>query len=215
MIMVAAATFAEWVWIPRVPNIRRVKTGMGRKAGESISGLLNQKDKPAFVLSTGFCGGLTPSMDTGTIVIAEAIDYQGQEIFVDSTFREHAKKALMAASLAFKEGKVITTKDVVRSPKEKQRLSRSGAIAADMESGVIYRVVQAEGIKCLPVRIVLDEHDCQLPFAGGFLDVIRAIFHPVLALRLATKTFFAGKALRRAIDVIARELTLRREECVA
>ncbi len=215
MILIVVATFAEWIWIPRRPNIRRVITGMGRKAGESISSLLEQKTKPSFVLSTGFCGGLTPAIDSGTIILVRAIDYQGQDILVKSAFLARAKKALAAAGFPFEEGKIVTTENVLHSPEEKQRLSHNGAIAVDMESGVIYRVAQAAGIECLPLRIVLDERDWQLPFAGDFWDLVRVIFHPVLALRLTLATIVAGRILRRAIAVIARELAPRREECVA
>jgi len=129
MIMVTAASLAEMAWIPRNLGLHCVKTQMGKKSERSVSKLLSAEAKPTLLLSTGFCGGLTADLGVGTVIIARAISYRGQEILIDSSFVGHARQALLAGGLPVKEGKIVTTENVIQLPEDKKKLADSGAIA--------------------------------------------------------------------------------------
>ncbi len=213
--MVTAASHAERIWIPRLPGLRRVRTGMGERAGEVLARLLAVDDKPSIVVGTGFCGGLSPDLKAGMIIIGEAIDFQGEEMSVDSSLIERARSALARASLPFRVGKIVTKKSVIKSPLEKDELAGGGSIAVDMESGPLARAARDMKIEFLPVRVVLDSRDRRLPFVGDRLDALRFIINPISTLRLLRTLIVSGRVIGRAVAAIATELTARGEECVA
>jgi len=213
--MVTAASHAEQIWIPRLPGLRRVRTGMGERSGEVLARLLDADDKPSIVVGTGFCGGLSPDLKAGMIIIGEAIDFQGEEISVDSSLIERARSALGRASLPFCVGKIVTKKNVIKSPPEKDELANGGHIAVDMESGPLARAAREMKMEFLPLRVVLDSRDWRLPFVGDRLDALRSITSPISTLRLIGTVIVSGRAIGRAIAAIAAEFASRREECVA
>jgi len=215
MIIVTAPSFAERIWIPRLPGVRSVATPMGKRAGNSLSRSLQDIDRPSALVSTGFCGGLFSDALTGTIVIGDTIDYEGEQITVDANLVERARKALTTASLPFLVGKIVTTRGVVKSPQEKKNLARTGALAVDMESGPLVRVALAAGIGFIPLRVVLDTRDRPLMFNADRSDLPMALAHPVLTLQLLRTVIIAGRVIGRAIAAIVTELAPRREECVA
>lgn len=215
MIIVTAPSFAERIWIPRLPGVRSVATPMGKRAGNSLFRSLQDIDRPSALVSTGFCGGLFSDALTGTIVIGDTIDYEGEQITVDANLVERARKALTTASLPFCIGKIVTTRGVVKSPQEKDKLARTGALAVDMESGPLARVALAAGIGFLPLRVVLDTHDRPLLFNADRSDLLVALTHPVFTLQLLRTVIIAGRVIGRAITAIVTELAPRREECVA
>ena len=215
MIIVTAASLFELVWIPRLPGTRRVKTGIGASAGESLARSLQAPEKPSVVVSTGFCGGLSPDIAAGTIIIGSEIELEGEKMTVDQSLVANAQHALSTAQLSFRVGRIVTTDTVARSLRKKEELSRGGAIAVDMESSILYRAASAAETPFLPVRVVLDERDRNLPFAGDRLDALRAIIHPISTLRLIAGLITAGRTIGRAITAVVTELALRREECVA
>jgi len=75
----------------------------------------------------------------------------------------------------------------------------------------LFGVAQVEGVECLPLRVVLDEQDRALPFAGNSSDLLRAILHPLLTLRMFFSFVAAGKMLHRAIALVVTELVVRSE----
>ena len=215
MIIVAAASRAEGMWIPRLPGLRRVSTGMGERAGEMLVRALDAGERPSLVVGTGFCGGLSSDIAAGTIIIGSEIEVEGERMIVDQSLVASAQHAMSEAQLPFRVGRILTTKAVVRSPQGKEELSRGGAIAVDMESAALYRAARASETPFLPLRVVLDERDRELPFAGDHLDALRAIIHPISTLRLLAALIAAGSAIGRAITAIATEPAARSEECVA
>lgn len=215
MIIVTAASVAERIWIPRLPNVRGVVTGMAASAGKALARFVDAHDTPSVILGTGFCGGLSGDIAAGTIIIAREIEFAGQRIEVDPYLVQRARSALAAKQIPFRVGRIVTTESVIRSPQEKERLSRNGAIAVDMESGVLSGVARDMGIGFLPLRVVLDARDSKLPFAGDRLDALRAIARPVSTLRMISTMIFAGRTLASAITAITTVPAFRREECVA
>ncbi len=214
MILVTAASHAESMWIPRLPDVRRLVTGMGRIAGEALARFLDGQ-APSLVVGTGFCGGLSGGVAAGTVIVGQEVDFDGERIKVDRSLVSRAEGALEAARLPFRSGRIVTTEAVVRSPKEKEDLARGGAIAVDMESGLLLRAARRAGIDFLPLRVVLDTSDKDLLFVGDRADVLRAIVHPITTLRLMQSLIIAGRAIGRAVAAIVGEFAARRGECAA
>ncbi|HHE51646.1 MAG TPA: hypothetical protein ENL30_01115 [Candidatus Acetothermia bacterium] len=214
MILVTAASHAESMWIPRLPDVRRLVTGMGRIAGEALARFLDEQ-APGLIVSTGFCGGLSGSVAAGTVIVGQEVDFDGERTAVDRSLVSRAEGALAAARLPFKLGRIVTVITVIRSPKEKEDLSRGGAIAVDMESGLLLRAARNAGIGFLPLRVVLDTSDEDLLFAGDRADVLRAIVHPISTLRLMRSLIIAGRTIGRAVAAIVGEFAARRGECAA
>ena len=215
MIIVTAASVVERIWIPRLPGVRGVVTGMGTSAGKRLAQALNAAENASLILATGFCGGLSGDIAAGTIIIGSEIELEGKRIEVDPSLVNGAQRALAAKQVSFRVGRIVTTDNVIRSPQEKEMLSRTKAIAVDMESGILSRIALDAGIAFLPLRVVLDSRDRSLPFTGDRLDALRSIVHPVSTLRLLATMIFAGRALASAITAITTKPTFRREECVA
>jgi len=215
MIIVTAPSRVERIWIPRLPGVRCLRTPMGVGAGDWLSRSLQGLDAPDTIVSTGFCGGLSTSVPAGTVVIGNTIEYEGEQITVDAELVERARKALTTTNVPFLVGKIATTRNVVKLPQEKKNLARTGAIAVDMESGPLARVVLAAEIGFLPLRVVLDTQDRPLFFNADRSDLLVALAHPIFTLQLLRTVIIAGRVIGRAIAAIVTELATRREECVA
>ncbi|GEM_PF-530138 len=215
MIIVTAPSCAERIWIPRLSGVRCLRTPMGVGAGDWLSRSLRGLDAPGTIVSTGFCGGLSTGVPAGTVVIGNTIEYEGEQITVDAELVERARKALTTTNMPFLVGKIATTRNVVKLPQEKKNLARTGAIAVDMESGPLARVVLAAEIGFLPLRVVLDTQDRPLFFNADRSDLLVALAHPISTLGLLRTVIIAGRVIGRAIAAIATELATRREECVA
>lgn len=82
MIVVAACFRTETIWIPHLSGADIVRTPMGEAAYDVLEEALDARESPTMILSTGFCGGIDPSLRTGEIVLAEQILYQEEEITV-------------------------------------------------------------------------------------------------------------------------------------
>ncbi|MCD6135686.1 hypothetical protein J7J63_03115 [Candidatus Bipolaricaulota bacterium] len=214
MILVTAASHAESMWVPRLPDVRRLVTGMGRIAEEALARFLDEQ-APGLIVGTGFCGGLSGGVAAGTIIVGQEVDFDGERTAVDRSLVSRAEGALKAARLPFRLGRIVTVNTVIRSPKEKEDLSRGGAIAVDMESGLLLRAARRAGIDFLPLRVVLDTSGEDLLFVGDRADVLRAVVHPISTLRLMRSLIIAGRAIGRAVAAIVGEFATRRGECVA
>jgi nucleoside phosphorylase len=215
MIVVTAASHAESMWIPRLRDVRRLVTGVGRSAGEALTRSLSGRGRTSAVVGTGFCGGLAKGMPAGTVIIGDEIDFDGERIAVDRSLVSEARSAIAAAQLPFRVGRIATTNRVIRSLEEKEELARRGAIAVDMESGVLCLAARAAEVPFLPLRVVLDARERSLPFTGDRGDVLRAIAHPISTLRLMRCLVIAGRAIGNAVAAIAAALVARRGECAA
>ncbi|HUT87035.1 MAG TPA: hypothetical protein VMX15_02995 [Candidatus Heimdallarchaeota archaeon] len=200
MIVVSACFRTETAWIPKLPDVRVVQTPMGEAAAGALERLL--PDVPALILSTGFCGGLVPTLHSGKLVLAEAIHQNGEMIPVEPALFTQAKEALRAARLDFVCGPIRSSDRVLQTQEEKHRLQTNGAIAVDMESGPLARWAQKKQIRFLSIRAVLDPVDQELPLTMK-TSLIRSILqHPLTTLRLARLSVQAGRIIGRAIPVL-------------
>jgi len=201
MIVVTACFRAETAWIPRLRGVRTIRAPMGEKACGALNRVLNRFETPRLIVSTGFCGGLSPRLRPGVLVLAERICYHGEVIVVDAKLIERAKEGLSQAKLDYVTGPIKTSEQVIQNPLEKQHLWKQGSIAVDMESGPLAQVARERGIGFLSLKAVLDPADRTLPFTTGRSLACSVLFHPLTTLWLSWLSYVAGRAIGRAVPV--------------
>lgn len=209
MIVVCACFRTEIAWVPSLPGLRMVRTGMGEAAVGSLEEEMLDLKSTELILSTGFCGGLAPRLGPGDLVLAEAIHHHGEMIAVNRSLLDKAVEALARAKIGFVTGVVKTSSRIVQSAQEKRRLREEGAIAVDMESGVLARWAHSKKIGFLSLRAILDPADCALPFALSRTFSLSILGHPVVTLRLLRLSLIAGRAIGQAIPAVANNLGRR------
>jgi adenosylhomocysteine nucleosidase len=153
------------------------------------------------LVSFGLAGGLVPGLPTGTLLTAERL--------VDSTGRTLWEQAPLAVDGA-RPAVVCSVEKVADDPTERRELAeRTGAVAVDMESGVLAASGRLVGI----VRAISDTPDrpvgslasAATPEGGTDWKVVVRSFatEPVKSARTALGTRRALAALRRAADTLA------------
>jgi len=200
--MVTACSYTETVWIPRLPGLRVVRTPMGAAARGALERTLEGGEVPTLILSTGFCGGLAPSLRPGKVVLAREIHHRGETLPIDATLLDRAETGLAEKGIDFTTGAIESVERVVQTEREKSEVAKEGAIAVEMEGGPLARLARERGIGFLSVKAVLDPADCALPFASGRSLVRSILAHPVATLRFARLSFGAGRAIGRAIPAV-------------
>lgn len=194
---------AEWLALRDKLTAPLERTGKGRGA---------VSEDP--VLVAGVAGALTGGMNPGDLVVATEIRHG------DRTVPSHAADLvageLRRAGLTVHTGPLVTTDHIVDSAAERRTLAESGAIAVDMESGLI---AGSEG-RCVVVRAISDNPEQPLMSLGLPARGIKALASlrrtaPVLdawsaavgerELFLASpRSFCAG--VERAIEIVERAL---------
>ena len=200
--MVVACSYTETAWIPRLPGIRLLRTPMGAAASDAVERALEVGEEPDFILSTGFCGGLVPSLPPGKIVLAKEIRHRGETIPLDVDLFDRAEKGLSRGGVDFTTGAIESVDQVVESVAEKRDLSKEGAIAVEMEGGSLACLARERRIGFLSVRAVLDPVDRALPFSSDRPLVYSILAHPITTLHFAWFSFLAGRAIGRAIPAV-------------
>ena len=163
-------------------------TGIGAgRAAEKI-GLFLDTEHPELLLATGFGGGLTGTVSSGDIILAEKVvevpggEQEPRELETDEALLE-ALGAVSIPSATVYRGALLTVEDVVCSAKQKLALgSRYGADGVDMESYVILSEALKREVPCIAARAVFDEAGFELPpgldgiaAANGRLDDHRVV----------------------------------------
>jgi 4-hydroxy-3-methylbut-2-en-1-yl diphosphate reductase len=136
---------APWAQVERI--------GMGpRRAARSSAAAADQLTSARAVLVAGFCGALDESLEPGDIVLASELrDPAGDTV-------QTADPAILAGvlrrgGLAVHVGPIASSERLVRG-KRRRELSRTGALAVDMESAWLAPAVSDRPF--LTLRVVLD-----------------------------------------------------------
>jgi adenosylhomocysteine nucleosidase len=136
-------------------------SGVGRKAAMHATEALIAGHHPRWIISAGFCGGLSPELRRHDILVAESIvDSSGNVLTVETA---PATAALDAAPRPH-VGRLLTVDAIIRLPKRKREMGlKHHALAADLESGAVAEVCRRVSTRFLAVRVVSDAVDDELP----------------------------------------------------
>lgn len=145
-------------------------SGMGAAAAEQGARALIDAGAGALV-SWGMAGGLDPALNAGTIFLpGEVISLEGTGVMTAHSWRERLGRALGARPAmhgnVVMEGGLLTSPRAIDSLAEKAALlSKTGALAVDMESLTIAEAAHAHQLPFIAVRVIVDGAGDALPRA--------------------------------------------------
>lgn len=132
--------------------------------------------RPAALLVTGLAGGCEPELRPGDVVVGDPVAIPGAELAGadgDPGLRGRAVRALDAARLRYRVGRLVTVDELVTSPAAKAQWWRTeGALAVDMESAHVLAWARRVGLPALAVRAVVDGPEDEVP--GELLGTVGA-----------------------------------------
>lgn len=210
-VLVAVATRAEARLMPPIAGrLHLVRVGPGAHATGPLTSAI--ADQPAAgLVSFGFAGGLDPQIMPGTILVPRRVRESAGRLFViDPAWQASVVKRIGHARPC-SERDLLTVNAIVGSSVEKHRLGqRSGAVAADLESGRLAAIAADFGLPFLVLRIILDGADDALPArsarlltpAGSTRPISAAITllsSPRLSWHLLSRYRDASRGLRAAL----------------
>ena len=139
-------------------RIAIVESGLGPTRAERATVALLDAHQPRWIVSTGFCGALIPSLQIGQIVVAnEVTNIQGDSLKIDVGTTTDPSRGLSV-------GRTLTVEKMVRKIAEKQELAeKTNAIAVDMETYAIASLCRERKERFLAVRAVSDDLSADLP----------------------------------------------------
>jgi len=123
-----------------------------------LSGVLDHRTHG--IISFGICAGLSPDVSPGTCIIASEIVTPDGRFPADGAWAIRMRKLLPDAI----QGPVAGVNSVLRNGAEKSALfARTGALAADMESGAGAETAQRHNLPFACLRCVADHAVSDLP----------------------------------------------------
>ena len=162
--------------------------GMGREAARRAAAP-DRRARPRWVLSAGFGGALNPALARYEIVLpGEVIDLEGQHFATDLS------EAPKGQAPRYATGRLLTVDQIIRTASEKAELYRRfAADLVDMETSGVAEVCRDRVVKFLPIRVISDEAQADLP-------------PEVVALLTRTGSYRLSAALlRRLASAVERE----------
>ena len=113
-----------------------------------------------FAVSFGLCGGLSPALAAGAVVVADTVVSETERFAADAGLCAALRAALPGAV----GGAIAGVDRALTDPGTKaNHFAATGAVAADMESHVLARVSAAAGLPFVALRAVSDAADRSLP----------------------------------------------------
>jgi nucleoside phosphorylase len=171
---------------------------------------------PAALLVTGLAGGCGPDLRPGDVIIGDPVAIPGAGSSADGGdpgLRRRAARALDAARLRYRVGRLLTVDDVVASPAAKAEWwATERALAVDMESAHVLAWARRAGLPALAVRAVADGPADDVP--RELLGVVgpdgrtraRAVAGLLRSPVLIGAAWRLGRRSRQALDSLARFL---------
>ena len=188
---------------------------MGPKnARNKAENALGRSGHPDAFLVIGLCGGLTASLDEGSIVAYDAcISTEAASSMLPCSTVVTDSIASLLASSNTRAGRVVgvTSSRIAINRAERAALAELGADVVDMESYAILSVAAAAGVPAAVLRVVSDSVDRELPDLNralnesGGLDGRKALG---VALRSPVATIRLLAANKRAMQRLAGALEL-------
>ena len=190
-------------------DVSILHTGVGEKiARERIEKFLDGQ-RFRFLLSSGFAGGITPSLGVGDLLLAEN--------FSDPQLLARAQDLLIAQT-----GKLASADRVLETAAEREEFAHAeNADAVDMETATLAEACAARQLPMLSLRVISDTAAAPFPAPPAVLfnlarqktePLVLARYlvrHPggvVRLWRFARQIGVARNSLTSALAILAREL---------
>jgi adenosylhomocysteine nucleosidase len=179
-----------------------VAIGGGTTEGAQSAADLLMAEGASALISLGLAGGLYPGLRPGVLIVPTAV-IAGDD--------RHATDADLSRMLGGVTDDVVLGADtVISSAAEKRSLhQRTGATAADLESGAVARVAATQGVPFAVLRAICDPAERGLPPAAlAALDARGAIGVWRVAASLVTRPGQLPALLALAADAVAARRSL-------
>jgi len=123
-------------------------------------------------ISCGICGGLDPSIRSGTLVIPDQVVTESGKIYeCDRGLQDRFRRTAEARGYYTRRGPMLTSRGIVAG-KQREFWFAKGPIAVDMESSLVFKMVPTAGV----VRVVFDTADHEI--STDWSDVRKALRNP-------------------------------------
>jgi len=150
-----------------------VRTGIGQKAMSRAANYCIDNFHPKSCFNVGYCGGATPDIETGDLVVADRVvhDETGEELACSAELVEKVQEICSDRNLRSSVCGIVTVDHVVHGPHDKAYLgTKNDAHAVDMESFAFAKACHDKGVPFIVVRACLDPMDMLLPDLEGAVD---------------------------------------------
>ena len=184
----------EWdvpTW--RVGNLLIVEPGIGP---ELMAALLPHVESlgPHAVWLFGWCGGLTPELRVGDLVLADATILSERDHDLATRISHPPPDPLLAQVRCLAEklnlqmivGPVLTSDHLLTSVEEKRTATATGAVAVEMEAGPLALWTATRCLPFIHLRIVLDPLVSPLPSTRLLTDEHRRVSRRALLFHALT-----------------------------
>jgi len=147
--------FASTVWVNGKAMLL-VANGPGPRLAATAVDVAREHQKLDGLVSTGFCGGLDPSLQLSDIFVATGV--------LDCAGAEASVVPLSGSSGRFQNGKLLSIDRVAWSAAEKSELRKTGAAAIEMEAAAVAEKAARHDLPFYCVRAISDTADENMPF---------------------------------------------------
>lgn len=148
-----------------------IQSGMGFDNAARATEKAVREERPDLLISTGFCGGITPDLQAGDIVVAREIVVadEGSLTEIQVQFSDAGRTVVAHETAAGRRtvgGTFVSTRAITSKRHLAGLLShRHPVLAVEMESGAIATVAAENNIPLLALRAVSDCADEELAFS--------------------------------------------------
>ena len=120
--------------------------GPGPELAGVAAGVARESQPLGAIVSFGFCGALHPALEPGDVFVASEVLGAGSAL-------------PPRTSVAYKTGPLVSIDHVAGTAAEKAELARTGAMAVDMEAGVLAARAREWNVPFFCIRAVTDTAD--------------------------------------------------------
>jgi adenosylhomocysteine nucleosidase len=196
--------------IVRGKPVAVIHTGVGSEECRERMEVVLRREKFSYLISAGFAGALEPELKIGNVLVAE--NYSTPELVGSPSLELNDDGTFL--------GKLLTVPRMVEGGEERESLAKkTGAVAVDMETGVIAEMCAAHNLPMLSARAISDTIADPFPAPAEVLfDVARQQTNFVrLGSYLLThpSAFRRLNAFRERIAAARKSLTATLEKIVA
>ena len=140
-------------------------SGQGASRAQEATRFL-LKSNPVFVINMGVSGALVKGLQSGDLVVPDAITDTEKTINLESPLKKTLDSMIHSMGIRFNRGLLVTSRTTVNSPQDKKRLhEKTSAVAVDMEAFGVARACQAARVPFYAVKAVTDDSSQAIPAA--------------------------------------------------